>query len=84
MPTPGAHISISHTFLMRIFWGGEIDLKLKTLMLGHLLRGDEAWLHATPATSCPKTLSAVTMPDETLDLGTGAVPWRSYHLTKRA
>lgn len=85
MPTLGAHISIGHTLLVRVLWGGETNLKLKTLILGHLFeRRDETWLHVAPAISNPKTLSAVAMPDETLDLGTGAVPWRSYHLTKRA
>lgn len=85
MRTPGAHISIGHTFLVRVLWGRETNLKLKTLTLGHLsAREDETWLHVAPATSNPKTLSAVAMPDKTLDLGTGAVPWRSYHLTKRA
>lgn len=74
MRTPGAHIFIGHTFLVRVLWGRETNLKLKPLMLGHLFaHRDEAWLHVAPATSCPKTLGAFEMPDETLDLETGAV-----------
>lgn len=86
-PSPPFAISIGYTFLSRAYWGGPTNLAIKTLMIGHIFEThDETWFHIAPTNirsqKATAKLGAVFIQDETADLGSGSMPWKSYRLTK--
>lgn len=79
-------VSIGFTFLTCDHWGGETNLELKRLMVGHVFdAGKEVWFHIAPSNirsqKATAKLGARHAYDSWIDLGSGAADWMCFHLT---
>ena len=80
-------VAIGFTFLCRAFWGGQTNLELKRLMLGHVFGSyEEVWFHIGPTNvrsqKATVKLGAAYAYDAVLDLLGSPAQWQCYRLSK--
>ncbi|WP_298905597.1 GNAT family N-acetyltransferase [uncultured Aliiroseovarius sp.] len=82
-------IAIGFTFLNHRYWGGEVNLRMKQLMLDHAFAHfDRVWFHIAPdnirSQKATMKIGAVFTSDEELDLSGSVLPWKCYRLDRAA
>ncbi len=85
-PSSHDNISIGFTFLIRDCWGGEVNRRIKDLMLEHAFRTvSEVWFHIAPTNlrsqAATAKLGAIHSHDAALNLIGVAADWKCYVLT---
>ncbi|SPF79199.1 hypothetical protein ALP8811_03137 [Aliiroseovarius pelagivivens] len=88
-PDAPGDIGIGFTFLNHRFWGGEVNLRMKQLMLDHaFVHFDRVWFHIAPdnirSQKATMKLGAEFTSDEDLDLSGSILPWKCYQLDRQA
>jgi N-acetyltransferase len=82
-------MSIGFTFLARSHWGGETNLELKRLMLGHAYEMfSDVWFHIGPSNirsqRATAKLGAEFMYEAELDISGSPTKWMCFKLTNEA
>jgi len=82
-------IAIGFTFLDARYWGGEMNFRMKNLMLRHAFATyPEVWFHIDPTNTRSRKatakLGAVPAGHATLALGPTPADWMCYRLTREA
>ncbi|WP_281281310.1 GNAT family N-acetyltransferase [Aliiroseovarius halocynthiae] len=80
-------IAIGFTFLNHRYWGGEVNFRMKQLMLDHaFLQFDRVWFHVAPdnirSQKATMKIGAVFTSDEDLDLSGSVLAWKCYRLDR--
>ncbi len=88
-PDIAGDIGIGFTFVHHSFWGGVVNRELKKLMLDHAFTSFErVWFHIDPSNlrsqKATRKLGVDVMEDTMVDLGSGALVWKRFCLTKQS
>ena len=80
-------IAIGYTFIGRSYWGGEVNKRVKKLMLDHAFKSvNRVWLHADPSNirsqKAIKKLGAVFTHVERKEKSNGVEEYYCYEMTK--
>lgn len=86
-PDAPRDIAIGFTFLNHRYWGGEVNFRMKQLMLDHAFDYfDRVWFHIAPenirSQKATMKIGAEFTSDEDLDLSGSVLPWKCYRLDR--